>query len=272
VRTALSSSRPPALQRRDSGTVTANVPNSGMMDPMATVQGLPSSALLELARSGAGGESTIVAKPGDLPAQARPSVQAPAPSKRRLGLLLGVGAGALLLASAAYPLLRSKEPPPAPRFLLIEKQADAPSEAPSTGAAAPSAVASSEARSSTSGGSSAATGPGSSAAVGPVEKSTKAGEAGSSGSSLTSAFQRQRGRVEACFRQHAGDVAQQPQLTVRFQIAASGSVQSAELIPASMAGSALGGCILSVARSTRFPAQDAPVSFTIPITARKTGG
>jgi len=272
ARTALSSSRPPALQRRDSGTVTANVPNSGMMDPMATVQGLPSSALLELARSGAGGESTIVAKPGDLPAQARPSVQAPAPPKRRLGLLLGVGAGALLLASAAYPLLRAKEPPPAPRFLLIEKQADAQPEGSATGAAAASVIASSQPQSSTSGGSSAATGPGSSAAVGPVEKSTKAGEAGSSGSSLTSAFQRQRGRVEACFRQHAGDVAQQPQLTVRFQIAASGSVQSAELIPASMAGSALGGCILGVARSTHFPAQDAPVSFTIPITARKTGG
>jgi hypothetical protein len=59
---------------------------------------------------------------------------------------------------------------------------------------------------------------------------------------------------------------------VRFQIAATGAVQSAELIPAGMSGSPLGQCILGVARSTKFPASDAPVSFTIPITARKTGG
>jgi hypothetical protein len=29
---------------------------------------------------------------------------------------------------------------------------------------------------------------------------------------------------------------------------------------------------LGVARGTRFPASDAPVAFTIPIIARKTGG
>jgi hypothetical protein len=62
------------------------------------------------------------------------------------------------------------------------------------------------------------------------------------------------------------------QLTVRFQIEPSGAVKSAELAPASLAGTGLGGCILGVARRTRFPAGDAPVTFSIPITARKTGG
>jgi hypothetical protein len=87
---------------------------------------------------------------------------------------------------------------------------------------------------------------------------------------LTAAFQRQRGRVEACFRQSPD--AATPQLTLRFQLDPSGSVRSVELAPAGVAGSALGGCILGVARSTRFPAGNGPVAFTIPITARKTGG
>ena len=261
ARSALGSSRPPALSRRESGTVTADVPGSALPDPMATIQALPSSALMELARGGGGGEATIVAKPADLPVAAAAE---PAPPKRRGGLLLGLGGVVVLAAgAAAYPLLKPKEPPPAPRFLLIEKQADA-AEAPATSAAGVAPVVPNVASSS------AAASP--ALATSGASRPPKPGEPASSGSSLTSAFQRQRGRVEACFRSHAADLTQQPQLTVRFQIAATGAVQSAELIPAGMSGSPLGACILGVARSTKFPAGDAPVSFTIPITARKTGG
>ena len=264
ARTALSSSKPPALTRRESGTMTAVVPDlAALADPMATVQALPSSALMDLARGSAGGESTIAAKPDDLPVA---GVLEPAPPQRRGALLLGLGGVAVLVAgaAAAYPLLKPKEPPPPPRFLLIEKQVDAPGEAPAASASGAELANPSLAPSSAV--------PGPVLATSGASRPAKVGEVGSSGSSLTSAFQRQRGRVEACFRSHAADLAPQPQLTVRFQLAASGAVQSAELVPAGISGSPLGACILAVARSTKFPAGDRPVSFTIPITARKTGG
>jgi serine/threonine-protein kinase len=267
ARTALSSSRPPALTRRESGTVTADVPSAALPDPLATIQALPSSALLELARAGSGGgEPTIVAKPADLLVPAAATV---APPKRRAGLLLGLGGVAVLAAGAAlYPLLRPKDPPPAPRFLLIEKQADVPGEMPATSASGGEPVAPNVAPNLAG----SATAPGPSLVASGSGRPPKAGEVGAGGSSLSSAFQRQRGRVEGCFRSHAGDLTEQPQLTVRFQIAATGAVHSAELVPAGMSGSPLGACILGVARSTKFPAGDGPVSFTIPITARKTGG
>jgi serine/threonine-protein kinase len=261
-RLALGSSRPPAIPRRSSGTVTADIPSSALPDPFATIQALPSSALLELARVGAAGEPTIVASPAELSVPP----PAPAPPKRHMGAMLGVGAAVLVLAGGAYALLlRTKEPAPPPRFLLIEKQADSPGEAPVASASGLAPTATSATPSSSRAGPAGAT-------PSPARPGKTGADAGASGSSLTAAFQRQRGRVEACFRSHAGELAQQPQLTVRFQLQASGAVQSAELIPASMAGSALGACILGVARSTRFPASDGPVSFTIPITARKTGG
>jgi serine/threonine protein kinase len=244
ARTALSSS--PPGRPGDSATETAKVKHVAMADPMATIQALPSSALLAAAR-GEAPEATIVA----------PAAAAAPQRKSRALLALGLGVGVLALAGAAYPLLRPPPAPSAPRFLLIEKQADGVSSASASAAPAAAPVPSEAAPASSSS---------------PVSKGVGVGAAApAAGTSLSGAFQRQRGRVEACFRQHAGDVAGQ-QLTVRFQIEPSGAVRSAELAPASLGGTGLGGCILSVARSTRFPPGDAPVTFTIPITARKTGG
>jgi serine/threonine-protein kinase len=245
------SSGPPAGRGREA-TETAQVKHVALADPMATVQALPSSALLAAAR-GEAAESTIVAPP---------AVHAP-PRKSRALLALGVGVGVVALAGAAYLLLRPASAPPAPRFLLIEKQSDETTAASSSPSSAlPVQPAARSAEVSQPQASSASPAP---KAPGP------GGAAPAPGTSLSAAFQRQRGRVEACFRQHAADAPGQ-QLTVRFQIEPSGAVRSAELAPASLGGTGLGGCILSVARGTRFPAGDAPVTFTIPITARKTGG
>ena len=79
----------------------------------------------------------------------------------------------------------------------------------------------------------------------------------------------------------AGTLTEQATLVRRFGEYAAGlryqaltpiAVLRAKQITLDTLGTALGGCILGVARSTKFPAQEAPVSFTIPITARKTGG
>ncbi len=260
-RSALSSSPPPP-PRRSSGpiTQTAQVPVTPHADPMATIQALPSSALLELARAGGaslaaqGGEATIVAPP------VAPAVAPPSPRKGRRWIAAAVVVGVVLAAGAAYPLLQKPAPPPPPRFLLIEKQAEAP---PEPGSAEPARSADVTTPAAPGGGA---------AGAAALPKLAKAADSPSSGNSITAAFQRQRGRVEACFRASASDGSSQPQVTIRFQVEASGAVKSADLIPASLNGSPLGACILGVARSTRFPAGEAPVSFTIPITARKTGG
>jgi serine/threonine protein kinase len=248
-RTALSSSPPPA--RRSSmnqGTQTQLVPHVPVPDAGATVQALPSAALLELVRAGSAAEASLAVD----------TVSPTGTPRKRRGLVLaGAALAAMLaLAGAAYPLLRGKAAQPAPRFLLIEKQVEAaaataaPAET-SSPAPAPAPLAVASARTS-------------------PDKVARSADAPASGSSITAAFQRQRGRVEACFRTHASDGEQQPQVTVRFQVDPSGTVRSAELQPASLNGSALGGCILGIARSTRFPVSEGPVTFSIPITARKS--
>jgi hypothetical protein len=85
---------------------------------------------------------------------------------------------------------------------------------------------------------------------------------------LTETFARQQGRVQGCFRANAQDVSGSPRIAVRISIDASGAVQSASLQPAALGATALGQCIAGVARGTKFPAQEGPIVFTIPITAQ----
>jgi serine/threonine-protein kinase len=257
VRSALSSSPPPARPSAiQQLTQTTRVPQVvDHTEPgAATIQALPSAALLDLVREGA----AAARLPGAVEAQ--PVEKAP---KKRGGMLLAGGAVAatLALAGAAYPIWRAKAPAPPPRFLLIEKQVDTePSAVPVAPAAAAERIEPVA---------SATTAAAPSAPALGVDKLPRSADAPASGSTITAAFQKQRGRVEACFRAHSTEE-QQPQLTIRFQVEASGVVRSADLQPASLSGTALGGCILGIARATRFPASEAPVAFSIPITARKS--
>ena len=232
------------------------------LDVQATIQGLPSNALLELARTGSS-EARLVApdeptrsERARRPANAAPSAErSPEPARRKLPLMLMGAACMLVLGGAAFLALGAKREPAPPRFLLIEKLA-APSSSsevarPASASAPVSAL----------------------SAVQPEQAPHAAASARSAspgaatgGGTLSSAFQRQQGRVLGCFRSNPGDFSNQP-LTVRFKIDGSGAVQSAELSPAGLSNSALGVCILGVARSTHFPGTGAAVSFAIPITA-----
>ncbi len=87
---------------------------------------------------------------------------------------------------------------------------------------------------------------------------------------LSRAFQKQQGRVQQCFLTHTKDVEGQPRIAVRFSIDQSGGVKSAELSPQALTGTPLGSCILGAARSTQFGPQSQELSFTIPITARRS--
>jgi serine/threonine-protein kinase len=176
-------------------------------------------------------------------------------------LVLG-GFGAVLAIGVGVWLATRGGAPPASQFVMIERTAS--SGEPST--SAPSDLPSSAVPSGPVG---QAASPDS---VKPVETrpTEPAGTAhGSDSQRLSRAFQRQQGKIEACFRAHPGDLAHSPQLSVRFQIDASGKVTSAQIVPASLAGSALGSCVTSVASATDFGAQAAPIAFTIPINARR---
>jgi serine/threonine-protein kinase len=85
---------------------------------------------------------------------------------------------------------------------------------------------------------------------------------------LTAALQRQEGRFQACFERHVEHLSGAPQISIRFRLDARGAVDSAELVPGTLAATPLGDCLLQVARATPFPAPGKPISFHVPITAR----
>jgi serine/threonine protein kinase len=84
---------------------------------------------------------------------------------------------------------------------------------------------------------------------------------------LTSAFAREQGRIQHCFAEHAPANASLGDITVAFQVSAAGEVEKAEL-PPELSGSALGACLVGVAKATHFPRLTRPVTFRIPIQAR----
>lgn len=87
-------------------------------------------------------------------------------------------------------------------------------------------------------------------------------------SELTQAFSRRASSVQGCFSKNAGALQGSPQISIRFEVSAAGAVNSASLSPTALAGTSVGQCLLGVARSTKFPAGEKSVAFSIPITAR----
>jgi hypothetical protein len=57
-------------------------------------------------------------------------------------------------------------------------------------------------------------------------------------------------------------------MSIRFSDDTDGNVTSAEVLPASVQSTALGSCLLDVARATQFGAQSKSVTFRVPIKAR----
>ncbi len=186
----------------------------------------------------------------------RPSSPRERPSSLRLIIPLAV---ALIVAVGLVIALRPP-PPTASRVVVIEKHEEP---------AAPLAVPGATTEPATAGPSSAPATPVEAVAAKRVpERSAPALATTSRGSSLASAFQRQEAAIQACYRQHAEGV-EQPALSVRFQIDETGAVRSATVSPSAVGGAPLGQCITAIARKTAFGAQPEPISFSIPIAARK---
>jgi len=98
-------------------------------------------------------------------------------------------------------------------------------------------------------------------------KKTKTAAAAPSASALSRALRKQRPKLEACFLNHSVALEGHATTQLMFDLAADGSQTNVELSPKLLTQTALGQCLLNVARSTRFPPQARAVSFTIPLTA-----
>jgi len=86
---------------------------------------------------------------------------------------------------------------------------------------------------------------------------------------LARAFAGQKNELEDCFRQHAAGPGQAPSLSVRLSLKADGAVAAARVMPEKVAETPLGGCIEQASRRMAFGRLKEPISFTIPLTARR---
>jgi eukaryotic-like serine/threonine-protein kinase len=87
----------------------------------------------------------------------------------------------------------------------------------------------------------------------------------------TRTFQRKNEQLEGCFSEHTSSIAGSPKIQVRFNVAESGQVLGASIIPEDIAATPLGQCILKIAKDTKFHKGN-PVTVSIPVTVRRTRG
>lgn len=106
------------------------------------------------------------------------------------------------------------------------------------------------------------------AGLAPAARRPRAARA-SETASLEAPFRRRMSEIGRCFSAHSADLSGAPQLVVRFELDTNGSVTNSSLSPPELAGLPLGGCILGIARSTRFGPRSEAVSFRIPLGARR---
>ena len=101
------------------------------------------------------------------------------------------------------------------------------------------------------------------------ESAKRSGAKRSDAQGLTQALRRQQTKLEGCFQQHSVELEGHPTTQLEFDVEASGRITRVGISPRSLATTALGECLLSVAQKTKFPAQPSAVSFAIPLTARR---
>jgi len=194
----------------------------------------------------------------EAPLSHAPRSRARRPDWRTLALVaLGVGVVVAVCMVAALHFLQPRVPAPsASRFIVVESPDKAAGAAPApittpVAVAEPSApLVQDPAPASTP------------ASAPPAAHADRAGAA-----ALTRHFAQREGELQGCFERFAS-LTGAPQISVNFDVAASGKVRTATLEPSSLAPTPLGGCLLGVARGTSFGPVGKPLRFSIPIRAR----
>lgn len=212
-----------------------------------------------------------LAEPTNLASVGAPAAAKPPASWKPILVSLAVVLGA---GAAVYAWAESrKSDSPASRFVVVEKETreDPPAATEMAAAPAPSATESpapapapSAARS--AGGSVATVKP---PAGAPGSDTRSTAESKPDPAALSRAVQRQRGQIESCFLRHVKEVDGRPEVSVRFRVGKTGHVDGADLSPGALGATPLGQCLLGVAKATDFGPLSEPVTFSIPITARK---
>ena len=183
------------------------------------------------------------------------SAREPAPPKKSVATLSIIVAGVMLVAggiiAAIVVALRRPDPGNEPNVILVEHTATAATSTQTTSAGPPTTpTTSSEPAASASAAASASKPP-----VKPQQDP------------LAAAFAKQQPAIEGCFRDQASGVT--PEISIKFTIDKDGAVQKADMTPADVAGLPVGQCILGIAKQTRFPPQSGPITFSIPLRARR---
>jgi hypothetical protein len=173
-------------------------------------------------------------------------------------LAAGVAVGAVMLTN------QPKDTPKEPRFLLVERPGANPNPATTTD---PSPSPQTGPKPSPDPSRSKDTEP-QSPSPSPAGTTVKTAPSSGGVGALTAAFAKRQGAIQSCFTKNADALQGSPRVSIRFQIAPSGQVTSASVQPSAIAGTALGGCLTSVAKGTSFPPQDKAVAISIPITAQ----
>jgi tRNA A-37 threonylcarbamoyl transferase component Bud32 len=87
---------------------------------------------------------------------------------------------------------------------------------------------------------------------------------------FTAAVARRHDEIHGCFAKHAGgDGPDAGQISLRFEVGASGGVVSVSVLPAPIGATPLGRCLAEVGARTVFAPQPAPVAFRIPLTLER---
>lgn len=214
--------------------------------------------------SAAGRAPDAITARASAPARRAQMAAAGAPSLPARGLgwkpvvALGLGMSAVLGIVMAGALFYLRPPPPAEaRFIVVEAPDRGVPRATSEPAAA-AAVSVSEPRMDAP-----PAGPGRVASPGRTGRAPKSGTSGA----LSRALARHERALGACFDRHAAQLEGTPEIAIRFEAAPSGAVRSAALVPGSLDGTALGSCLLEVARGVAFGKLEETTRFTIPIHA-----
>jgi serine/threonine protein kinase len=192
-------------------------------------------------------ERTPGPKPIGAAQPAQPSAASSMSSTR--ALLFGAGIVGCLVVGAGllWQQRPVAAPPPAPAIRVVAQPIAPPTAAPVEAQHVPAAAAQVER---------------------PVHKEERPRRAGPDPRALTQAFRKQQPKLEGCFREHSVSLEGRPVTQLAFDLDAAGKLTRVELAPRALAATALGECLLRVARTTVFPAQGRPVSFAIPLSAR----
>jgi serine/threonine protein kinase len=90
---------------------------------------------------------------------------------------------------------------------------------------------------------------------------------------LSSTVAGRSAEIRRCFTASDLSAAAGDEISLRFEVGLDGAARSVTVLPARVAATPLGACLVKVGRATTFPPQPAPITFRIPVTVeRRTEG